>query len=59
MVYFCHHTQPMEEAFSKVKMVLKCMECTLHSGIVDSQTCIAAAIASITLKIHKPLSDLI
>ena len=39
---------PIEEAFSKVKMVLKCMECTLHSGIVDLQTCIAAAIASIT-----------
>ena len=39
---------PIEEAFSKIKMVLKCIESTLHSGIVDLQTCIAAAIASIT-----------
>ena len=39
---------PIEEAFSKIKMVLKCMESTLHSGIVDLQMCIAAAIASIT-----------
>ena len=39
---------PIEEAFSKVKMVLKSLESTLHSGIVDLQTCIAAAIASIT-----------
>ena len=39
---------PIKEAFSKVKMVLKCMESTLHIGIVDLQTCIATAIASIT-----------
>ncbi|XP_065908973.1 uncharacterized protein [Dysidea avara] len=39
---------PIEEAFSKVKTVLKCMESTLHSGVVDLETCIAAAIASVT-----------
>lgn len=39
---------PIEEAFSKIKMVLKCMESTLNSGVVDLQACIAAAIASIT-----------
>ena len=39
---------PIDEAFSKVEMFLKCMESTSHSGIVDLQICIAAAIASIT-----------
>jgi len=39
---------PIEEAFSKVKTVLKCMESTLYSGVVDMETCIAASIASIT-----------
>lgn len=39
---------PIEEAFSKVKMVLKSMESILHTGIVDLETCIAAAMASIT-----------
>ena len=39
---------PKEEAFSKVKTILKCMESTLHSGVVDLETCIAAAIAFVT-----------
>ena len=39
---------PIEEAFSKIKAIITCMEATLHSGIADIQTCMAAAIASIT-----------
>ena len=39
MVHFLPPYSPnykcIEEAFSKVKMVLKCMESTLHNGIVD------------------------
>jgi len=49
---FRHHIlqtiTPLKRAFSKVKTILKCMESTLHSDVVDIETCIAAAIASIT-----------
>ena len=45
---FCHHTLLIEEPFSKVIIVLKCIKSTLHSDIVDLQTCMAAVIASIT-----------
>ena len=39
---------PIEEAFSKVKTVLKCMQDSMHSTLIDLETCIAAAIASIS-----------